>query len=305
MTAAIEAGFPSDLVPWLADPRNRGTLPSSPDLRSRYVNALADLSLRDRLRFLMDGLGWSRSEYYQFYDQYLPPDPTPIPWQKQWLAHSEGGANGVVTEATTVRGRATGADLRIKCYEDIRSTEVEVLFRFSDFAIFAGERSEATAEAARFLRGVDPTAVIATAVAEGSHDVPIPDLLATAVAPTVEAARASATTEAARVARVRELIVTSGASRSDEARSAYATIENIHRAARAAEESIDEIFISRRAAGEPGRWMKSGWKHHSEMVAHMVLQQAEAAAFIQQLSEVEEFAVLVTQALRRGHRGGL
>ena len=157
-----------------------------------------------------------------------------------------------------------------------------------------GERSEATAEAARFLRGVDPTAVIATAVAEGSHDVPIPDLLATAVAPTVEAARASATTEAARVARVRELIVTAGASRSDEARSAYATIENIHRAARAAEESIDKIFISRRAAGEPGRWMKSGWKHHSEMVGHMVLQQAPAAAFIQQLSEVEEFAVLVT-----------
>ena len=101
VTAAIEAGFPSDLVPWLADPRNRGTLPSSPDLRSRYVNALADLSPRDRVRFLMDGLGWSRSVYYQFYDKYLP---TPIPWQKQWLAHSEGGANGVVTEATTVRG---------------------------------------------------------------------------------------------------------------------------------------------------------------------------------------------------------
>ena len=115
------------------------------------------------------------------------------------------------------------------------------------------------------------------------------------VAATVEAAaEASATAEAARVARVRELIATAGASRSAEARSAYATIENIHRAARAAEESIDEIFISRRAAGEPGRWMKSGWKHHSEMVGHMVLQQAAAAAFIQQLSEVEEFAVLVT-----------
>ena len=209
VTAAIEAGFPSDLVPWLADPRNRGTLPSSPDLRTRYVNALADLSPLERRRFLVLGLGWPNREYERFYEEYLPPDPTPIPWQKQWLAHSEGGANGVIAEATAVRGRATGADLWIKCYEDIRSTEVEILFRFADIARFAGNRFEATAVAAP-LSFVDPTAVIATAVAidEGNRDVPIADLLSAARAATAEAAHTSATVEAARIARVRGLVAT-------------------------------------------------------------------------------------------------
>ena len=294
--AAIEAGFPSDLVPWLADPRNRGELPSSPDLRTRYVNAFVDITGLDRRRFLVLGLGWQHEDYERFDAEYLSPAPTPIPWQKQWLAHSEGGANGVIGAATAVRGRPNGADLWIKCYEDIRSTEVEILFRFTDIARFAGDRFEATAEAVTRLGPADPTAVIATAVAvdEENRDVPMVDLLSAARAATAEAAHTSATAEAERVARARELIATAGASRSDEARSAYAIVENIHRAARAAEESIDQIFISRRAAGETGRWMKSGWKHHSETVGHMVLQQALAAGFIQQLAEVEEFAVLVT-----------
>ena len=128
--AAIEAGFPSDLVPWLADPRNRGALPSSLDIRTRYVNAFADITGLDRRRFLVLGLGWQNEDYEQFDAEYLPPAPTPIAWEKQWLAHSAGGANGVIAEATAVRGRALGADLWIMCYEDIRSTEVEILFRF-------------------------------------------------------------------------------------------------------------------------------------------------------------------------------
>ena len=32
--------------------------------------------------------------------------------------------------------------------------------------------------------------------------------------------------------------------------------------AQAAEDSIDQIFISRRNFGEAGRWMKTGWKHY-------------------------------------------
>lgn len=40
--------------------------------------------------------------------------------------------------------------------------------------------------------------------------------------------------------------------------------------------------------------MKSGWKHYLSTGGYLVLEQAPAAAFIEQLSEVEEFAVLIT-----------
>ena len=64
--------------------------------------------------------------------------------------------------------------------------------------------------------------------------------------------------------------------------------------AEAAEDSIDQIHISRRNAGEAGRWMKSGWDHYSTSSGYLVLRQSPAAALIGQLAEVEEFAVLVT-----------
>lgn len=301
--AAIGAGFPADLVPWLADPDNHGTLPSSPDLRSRYVNAFADLSGVTRYEFLVLGLGWSASVFARFHDEDLPPAPTPIPWQKQWLAHSRGGADGVVAEATTARGRAVGAELWIKCYEDIRSTEVTIGFNFADNSAFADERFEATVEASYFSYILDrdriataaasedsfrdiwatwtaeSNALRATAEAAGipaSDDVSDNDIRKAVAAATAEAAYTSATAEAVRAAGVRRPIAT------------------IQAAARAAEGSIDEIFISRRAAGEPGRWIKSGWKHYPSTGGYLVLEQAPAAAFIQQLSEVEEFAVLVT-----------
>ena len=289
---AIKAGFPSDLVPWLTDPRNYGTLPSQPDLRSRYVNELSKLTPRARQQLLILGLGWSSEEYKALEDEYLL-------WQEQWLAHSEGGANGVVAEASAVRGRALGADLWIKCYEDIRSSEVLVAFKLADNPIFADERFEATAEAAHLIgvkarldgERLSPTA---PATAEAAFAT------AEAASATAEAARAAATAEAARAARVRgpvatvQAAATAGAPRSFPARNAYATLEPIGRAAVAAEDSIDEIFISRRTVGESGHWMKSGWKHYPSLGGHLILQQAPAAAFIQQLSEVEEFAVLVT-----------
>ena len=254
VTEAIEGGFPSDLLPWLADPRNRGELPSSPDFRARYVSELSKLTPRDRQRLFVLGLGWSPEDHRAFERDYLP-------WQKQWLRFSAGDANGVVAEATAVRGRAVGADLWIKCYEDIRSTEVTIGFIFVDNSAFAGERFAATAEAAR-------TAVPFIA----------------ASLPTAEAARAyDATAEAAEAAATAEAV-----------RPRNATAEPFFRAARAAEDSIDQIFISRRAAGEPGRWMKSGWKHYLSTGGYLVLEQAPAAAFIEQLYEVEEFAVLVT-----------
>ena len=64
--------------------------------------------------------------------------------------------------------------------------------------------------------------------------------------------------------------------------------------AKDAEDSIDQIFISRRNFGEAGRWIKSGWKHYWNKEGYMVLKQEPAAAFIDQLTEVEELAVLVT-----------
>jgi len=208
----------------------------------------------------------------------------------------------VIAEATAVRGRALGADLWIKCSEDIRSTEVEILFRLADLSPFAGQRFEATAEAAPrfpFTSDFDADAVIATAIAvdEGNRDVPVSELLSAAVAATAEAAHTSATVEAARMARVRGLVATvqaAGGPRNADSRAAATALQPIYRAAVAVEESIDEIFISRRAAGDPGRWMKSGWKHSSTVLGQVILQEAPAAAFIQQLSEVEEFAVLIT-----------
>ena len=231
-------------------------------------------------------------------EQAIPLPPTPVLWQEQWLAHSEGGANGIVAEAIAVRGRAAGADLWIKCYEGIWSTEVEILFRFGEFSTFAGERFEATAAAAtRAELGSFSTKLFAEATAEAGDA----GAQATAEAAqealdahgaTAEAALAAATAEAA---RVHVLVATAGASRPTEARaSARAHLQRIFHAAANAEDSIDQIFISRRATGEPGRWMKSGWKHYLSTWGYLVLEQAPAAAFIQQLSEVEEFAVLVT-----------
>ena len=301
---AIEAGFPAELVPWLADPGNRGTLPSSPDLRARYVNALDALSWLDRERLLILGLGWTYRQSEALARDFLSPTPTPLPWGERWVAYSEGGANGVVAEATAVRGRAVGADLWIKCYEDIRSTEVTIIFRFADYSGFAGERFEATAEAAReawfpILSARNE----AEATAEAAGDA---DAQATAEAAreasdahwaTAEAAGAAATAEAVSDTEVRDLIATvvaAATARAPRAPAAYAGLEPLHRAAAAVDDSIDEIFISRRAVGEPGRWMKSGWKHYPTLTGYVVLEQAPAAAFIQQLSEVEEFAVLVT-----------
>ena len=60
-------------------------------------------------------------------------------------------------------------------------------------------------------------------------------------------------------------------------------------------ESVDEIYISLRAAGEEGRWIKSDWERRFLYEGGlMVLRQAPVAAFIRQLSEVEELAVLIT-----------
>ena len=80
--------------------------------------------------------------------------------------------------------------------------------------------------------------------------------------------------------------------RSTEVRTAF-EVTGGEEAARKAKDSIDQVHISRRSMGEPGRWMKSGWEH-STANAYLVLKEAPAASFIGQLAEVEEFAVLVT-----------
>lgn len=64
--------------------------------------------------------------------------------------------------------------------------------------------------------------------------------------------------------------------------------------AREASDTIDDIHISRRGRGEAGRWMKSGWNHGVNENGFLVLRHTPAAAFIDELTQVEELAVLVT-----------
>ena len=75
----------------------------------------------------------------------------------------------------------------------------------------------------------------------------------------------------------------------------YGTPEITQRglAAKAANDTIHQINIARRSIGETGRWMKSGWRHYPSQSGHLVLRHA-AAAFIDELAEVEEFAMLTT-----------
>ena len=56
---------------------------------------------------------------------------------------------------------------------------------------------------------------------------------------------------------------------------------------------IDDVFISRRTRGDPGRWEKSGWK--SLLTNDGIdLRDTPSDAFIRELAAVEELAVLVT-----------
>ena len=58
---------------------------------------------------------------------------------------------------------------------------------------------------------------------------------------------------------------------------------------------VEDVYISVRNVGEAGRWMKSGWQHlDSSTLDNCRLWQTPAEAFIHQLTEVEELAVLVT-----------
>ena len=63
-------------------------------------------------------------------------------------------------------------------------------------------------------------------------------------------------------------------------------------ATRRADETLDEVYINRRSAGTAGRWMKTGWDHYVSDNGNFVLRTKPAAAFIAQLTEVEEMAVL-------------
>lgn len=56
---------------------------------------------------------------------------------------------------------------------------------------------------------------------------------------------------------------------------------------------IDDVFISRRNIGEVGRWEKSGWKDVLTD-SGLLLRNSPADAFIAQLSQAEEIAVLIT-----------
>ncbi len=56
---------------------------------------------------------------------------------------------------------------------------------------------------------------------------------------------------------------------------------------------IDDVFISRRNMGEVGRWEKSGWKDVLTD-SGLLLRNSPADAFITQLAQVEELAVLIT-----------
>lgn len=58
--------------------------------------------------------------------------------------------------------------------------------------------------------------------------------------------------------------------------------------------ALDDVYISRRSAGEAGRWIKSGWLDRLNDSGKLRLWQTPAAAFIDQLAGVEELAVLVT-----------
>lgn len=58
--------------------------------------------------------------------------------------------------------------------------------------------------------------------------------------------------------------------------------------------ALDDVYISRRDLGEPGRWIKSGWQHRLLDSGRLRLWQTPAEAFIDQLTQVEELAVLVT-----------
>lgn len=57
---------------------------------------------------------------------------------------------------------------------------------------------------------------------------------------------------------------------------------------------VEDVYISVRNVGEAGRWMKSGWQHRFIDTGQLRLWQTPAEAFIHQLTEVEELAVLVT-----------
>ena len=62
--------------------------------------------------------------------------------------------------------------------------------------------------------------------------------------------------------------------------------------AKGANETLDEVYVSRRASGTAGRWMKTGWDHYVSTDERFVLRTKPAAAFIAQLTEVEEMGVL-------------
>lgn len=69
---------------------------------------------------------------------------------------------------------------------------------------------------------------------------------------------------------------------------------NARRRARDASETLDQIHISRRNIGEAGRWMKSGWEHYPSTDGYLVLRQTPAQAFIRDLAQVSELAIIIT-----------
>ncbi len=63
--------------------------------------------------------------------------------------------------------------------------------------------------------------------------------------------------------------------------------------ATAADNRLDSIHLNWRAKGTAGRWMKSGWKHGPTDQGYLVLWQTPAAAFVDQLTAVDELGVMV------------
>ena len=61
-----------------------------------------------------------------------------------------------------------------------------------------------------------------------------------------------------------------------------------------ADDALDDIHISRRDVGEIGRWLKSGWQHYPSTGGYLVLRQSPADAFIRELKQVDELALLLT-----------
>ena len=193
--------------------------------------------------------------------------PVPIPatfwWEQIWEFVEDEDDVGVEAPSIKTSGRAQRAFVLAVCNTDLRSPRALVWFDLSD-----------------------PTPTPEPTPTPRPTFTPRPTPRSQELVPLFATREAARWATATAVPKNRRATATAMAT-SNREQTAVAR-------ARTADDTVDDIFISRRDAGEPGRWLKSGWRHYSSKTGALVLVQEPGAAMIEQLKETEEFAVLVT-----------